>query len=88
MDQTVKIKNEEGLHARPAGFLVKKASQFKSVIEIRANGKTANAKSIMSVMGLGLNKDADVTISAVGVDEKEALDALVGLVERKFVAEA
>lgn len=84
MEKTVTILNEEGLHARPAGVFVKKASEFKSAVEIRVNGATKNAKSIMGLMSLGLAKGAEITIVARGEDEEQAVDALAQLVASKF----
>lgn len=86
MEKTVTLLNEEGLHARPAGVLVKKASEFKSAIEIRANGAAKNAKSIMGLMSLGLEKGAQITIVATGEDEAQAVDAIAKLVADKFSA--
>jgi phosphocarrier protein HPr len=88
MQKTVKILNEEGLHARPAGIFVKCASRFTSTIEVEANGRRVNGKSIMSLMGLGLTKDTDLNIFAEGDDAGEAVDALVKLVNRKFIADS
>ncbi|HXH32400.1 MAG TPA: HPr family phosphocarrier protein [Bacteriovoracaceae bacterium] len=84
MQKVFRILNEEGLHARPAGALAKTAAEFTSSIEIRANGMTKNAKSIMGVMSLGLSKDAEITIVASGEDEAEALEKLEQLITNKF----
>lgn len=84
MEKTLKILNEEGMHARPAGAFVKVASEFKSAIEIKANGMTKNGKSIMGIMGLGLVKDSEITIVAKGEDEAAALTKLEALVQNKF----
>jgi len=84
MEKTLKIENEEGLHARPAGVFVKKASEFRSQVFVKANETKVNAKSIMSLMTLGLEKNAEMTIITEGDDEKEALEALSALVEGKF----
>lgn len=70
------IKDELGIHARPAGLLVKLATQFKSVITVDTGTKKADAKKIMAVMGAGAKKGTTVTCSADGVDEAEAIDAL------------
>jgi phosphocarrier protein HPr len=78
------ILNEEGMHARPAGVLAKTAGSFSSTIEILANGKTVNAKSIMSVMSLGLTKNADITVRANGSDEVDALTKIEALIVNKF----
>ncbi|MCW0953651.1 phosphocarrier protein HPr [Weissella ceti] len=67
---------ETGIHARPATLLVQAASKFSSNIHLSFQGKEVNLKSIMGVMSLGVGQGADVTISAEGADEKEAMDAI------------
>ena len=67
------IKSENGIHARPAGMLVKKAGSFQSDIKIELGEKSANAKKIFSVMSLGAKKNDKVYITAEGTDEKEAI---------------
>ena len=84
MEKTIRILNEEGLHARPAGIFVKKAGEFQSKIEIRVGDQLKNAKSIMGLMALGLKKDAEITLVATGPDEAQAIEALSALVARKF----
>jgi len=84
MEKTLIIENEEGLHARPAGILAKKASEFQSQVFIQSGETKINAKSIMSIMTLGLEKNAEITLITEGEDEKEALDALTQLVESRF----
>ena len=59
MEKTVVLKNETGLHARPAGIFVKAASQFASKIQIRAKDQTINAKSIMNILSLGLETGSE-----------------------------
>jgi phosphocarrier protein HPr len=84
MEKVFKIINEEGMHARPAGAFVKVALEFKSSIEIRANGVTKNGKSIMGVMSLGLSKDQEFTVIAQGEDEQAAIEKLGSLIDNKF----
>lgn len=84
MEKTVTIKNASGLHARPAGMFVKKASEFKSTVEIKAKDKVVNAKSIMGIMSLGLGQGDTVTIMADGNDAENAINELVELVESGF----
>lgn len=84
MEKTVTIKNASGLHARPAGMFVKKASEFKSTVEIKAKDKVVNAKSIMGIMSLGLGQGDTVTIMASGDDAENAINSLVELVESGF----
>ena len=70
------VTDPEGLHARPAGLLVKKAAEFQSKIMIDKAGKAADAKRILGVMGLGVKKGEEVTITAEGEDEETAIVAL------------
>ena len=71
-----KIKDEAGIHARPAGLLIKKAGEFRSVITIHKGTKTADAKKIFSVMSLGVKKDDEIKITASGDDEEKAISEL------------
>ncbi|MEO6199691.1 MAG: dihydroxyacetone kinase phosphoryl donor subunit DhaM [Cryobacterium sp.] len=78
--RTVTLMNKDGLHARPAAEFVKLAGTFDS--EVRVNG--TNAKSLLGIMGLGLNRGASVEISATGEQAEESVNALVGLIESGF----
>ena len=62
------ITDAEGIHARPATMLVKKAAGFKSDINIEAEGK----KGVLGVMGLGAKKGAEITVTVDGEDEEIA----------------
>lgn len=70
------IKDELGLHARPAGLLVKKAGSFKSNIQILKDNKSADGKRILGIMGLGVKQNNQITITVEGEDEEEAALAL------------
>ena len=63
------ITDEVGIHARPAGLLVKEAKNYTSVIKITKDGKSAEAKKLMALMGLGVKKGDTVTVSVEGGDE-------------------
>ena len=78
---------ETGIHARPATLLVQAASKFGSDVNLEYNGKTVNLKSIMGVMSLGVGQNADVTITAEGDDEKDALDAIADTMKKEGLAE-
>ena len=78
---------ETGIHARPATLLVQAASKFGSDINLEYNGKSVNLKSIMGVMSLGVGQGADVTISAEGDDEKEAIAAVAETMSKDGLAE-
>jgi len=84
MEKTFKILNEEGLHARPAGAFVKLANEFKSKIEVRANGITKNGKSIMVLMSFGLCMNDEITVIVSGEDEPEAMKKIEDLIENNF----
>lgn len=66
------ITDENGIHARPAGLLVKKASEFESEITIRLDKKSVDAKKIFSVMSLGAKNGDTVSVSVSGNDEEKA----------------
>ncbi len=70
------IKDELGIHARPAGLLVKLATPFQSKITVDTGTKAADAKKIMALMGAGAKKGTIVTCRAEGPDEAEAVTAL------------
>ncbi len=80
----VSIKNKLGLHARPAALFVKTAAKYKSDIFVSRDSQVVNGKSIMGVMMLAAENGAELTISANGEDEDEALKGLAELFERKF----
>lgn len=75
----VLMASENGLHARPASEFVAKATQFDSEITIESNGIEANAKSIINVLGLGVQHLDEVIIKATGSDAKDAEKALADL---------
>ena len=83
-EQSVQIRNKNGLHARPAAEIVKAASKFKSDITISREDIEVNGKSIMGVMMLAAECGATITLRASGPDADDAVAAIVSLVERKF----
>lgn len=74
---TVQIVNPTGLHARPASEFVKRAIGFKSEVFLENGIKRMNAKSILGILAMGLSQGSQVDIITEGIDEEEALDALV-----------
>lgn len=78
------VANKTGIHARPASMFVKAATQFKSNITVTKDGKTANGKSLITILSLQLVKGSNITISAEGDDAAEAVDTLIKMVESKF----
>ena len=84
MECTVLIQNRLGLHARAAAKLVDLAKRFSSDITLKKDQCQVDAKSIISVLMLSANKGSQVNLQADGQDEKEALAALVNLIENRF----
>ncbi|MDD6733897.1 MAG: HPr family phosphocarrier protein [Lachnospiraceae bacterium] len=81
VSQNVVIKNPTGLHLRPAGNLCKEAMQFKSLITFTFRENTANAKSVLSVLGACVKCGDEIKLICEGEDEKEALQHLVEAIE-------
>jgi phosphocarrier protein HPr len=80
----VQVINKLGLHLRAAALFVKKASEFRSDIEVRRDDVVVDAKSIMAVLGLEASMGVELEITARGPDEDEALRQLAELVKDKF----
>lgn len=66
------IKDEVGIHARPAGLLAKKAKEFESVITLEKGGKTAAATKLMAIMSMGVKCGDTVNVIVEGADEEKA----------------
>ena len=79
--QKVTVKNQTGLHLRPAGILCRTAMLYKSHISLVFGDTTANAKSILSVLGAGVRAGDEIEIQCEGEDEQEALAAMVNTFE-------
>ena len=76
------ITDEVGIHARPAGLLVKEAKQYTSTITIIKGDKRSKATSLMKLMGMGILKGDEITVQVEGDDEEAAAAAI-----QKFLAE-
>ena len=76
-----KKKNPSGLHLRPAGVLCKEALRYKSKISFKIRTTTANAKSVLSVLGACVKSGDEIEFVCDGPDEKEALEAMLRIVE-------
>ncbi len=74
--ETVEVVHADGLHARPAAQFVQLANRFKSSVKVRYNGREANGKSIMAVLGLGVNYGAQIELVVEGEDAAEAFQSL------------
>ena len=84
ISRDIVIKNSVGLYARPATFFIQKANTYKSSIWIECADRRANAKSLLGVLSLGIEKDTVVNLIADGLDENEAVDALETLILKGF----
>ena len=80
----VVVQNRAGLHAKPASPFVQTANKFKSEIYISKGSTRVNAKSIMGVMILAVQKGDEIVIEASGDDEKLAVEKLIELINNKF----
>ena len=80
----ITVQNEVGLHARPATYFIQKANEFKSGIWVEKEERRVNAKSLLGVLSLGIVKGTNIALIADGSDEKEAVDALVSLIQNNF----
>lgn len=83
-EQSTTICNKLGLHARAASKLANVASQFGSKVWVNCNGKSIDAKSIMSLMLLAACKGTDVSIRAEGGDAQAAVTAVIALINNRF----
>lgn len=84
VQRTAIVRNQPGIHARPAALFVKKAGEFESEIFVALGDLEVNGKSIMGVMMLAAEAGAELRISATGPDEKRAVEALVELIDTRF----
>ncbi|MDQ2670286.1 MAG: HPr family phosphocarrier protein [Gemmatimonadota bacterium] len=84
IEREVQIVNSLGLHARPAGQIVRTAGAFQSHVELLKDGVAVNGKSILGVMMLAAEQGSTITLRADGSDEAEAVDALARLVAEGF----
>lgn len=78
------LKNETGLHARPASEIAKIASKYQCSINLIADGKTINAKSILNIMAAGIKSRTEIEIQCDGIDEESAIKELVQAFENNF----
>jgi len=81
VSKVVKITNPTGLHLRPAGLLCQEAIKYDCNITFNLKSTSANAKSVLSVLGACVKFGDELEFVCNGHDEQEALDALVALIE-------
>lgn len=81
VSQKITIKNPTGLHLRPAGLFCKTAMQFRSRVIFRFKDTTANAKSVLSVLGACIKKGDEIELICEGEDEESALAEMIRIIE-------
>jgi phosphocarrier protein HPr len=84
IERAVVIANKYGLHARPAAEFVKLATRYSATIMVSKDDLEVNGKSIMGMMMLAAEYGSQIVIRASGEDATEAVEALLGLVTRRF----
>lgn len=84
IEVSVKVINPAGIHTRPAANIVKTAAKFKSEIFLARDGYSVNAKSIIGVMTLTAEQDAELLLRAEGPDEQKAVNSIIELFEDGF----
>ena len=80
----VKVRNTQGLHARPATVIAKLLQGSKSQVSITYKRETIDARSIMNVLMLGIKKNMQLILSAEGEDAEETLDKIVAAFDNRF----
>ena len=80
----VTVQNQVGLHARPATFFIQKANEYKSSIWVEKEDRRVNAKSLLGVLSLGIVGGTTIKVIADGLDEQQAVEGLVKLVDSGF----
>lgn len=81
VSQKIVIKNEQGLHMRPAGVFAKAMTKFQSDVNIVHNGNKTNGKSLLNIIGACIKCGAEIEIECNGADEAEALKTAIELIE-------
>lgn len=82
VEKKVTVTNETGLHARPAAALVQFVKSMPGEVELIKEGKVANAKSIFSVMSLGISKGTEILVRVTGEGEEANVDRVVEFIEK------
>ena len=78
------ITDPEGIHARPAGELVKVAKEFTSSVTLTKDGKTGDCKRIFGIMGLAVKAGNEITLTFDGEDEDAAYEAVTAFVKNSL----
>ena len=81
VSRKVVVHNPSGLHLRPAGTLCKEAMKYKSLVTFTFGDTTANAKSVLSVLGACVKENDEIELVCEGEDEEKALEALYSIIQ-------
>ncbi|MFG6327123.1 MAG: HPr family phosphocarrier protein [Lachnospiraceae bacterium] len=84
VSKRVTVKNEEGLHMRPAGLVTREMTKFQSTVYFIFEDKKINAKSVMNLIAGGIKCGSEITIECEGEDENEALERAVNMIEKEL----
>ncbi len=85
VERTFTLNNASGLHARPASLFVQTVQKYPGTeVQVRKGDKEVNARSLLSILSLGVSKGDTLTVRCDGPQESEALDALTTLIEGGF----
>jgi phosphocarrier protein len=82
IEEEIIVNNPHGLHARPAALLVQIASKFDSSVMLEKNGELVDAKSIIAILSLGINKGMQIKLIVDGLDAKEAFNELKNFLQK------
>ena len=83
-EREITIKNRAGIHARPAALIVQTANKYDAQISFEKDDDRVNGKSIMGIITLGAGYNTKLKVIAEGDDEKQAVDAIAALFEKRF----
>lgn len=86
LEKMILIKNEAGIHARPAAIIAKEAQKYKATIVLVKNGSEYNCKSIMNLLSTGGKKGDEILLRVSGEDAEEAYKGMLNLLERNLDA--
>ncbi len=81
---TFTVQDPMGIHARPAGLLVKEAKKFASAVTIAKGDKSTDMKKLLALMGLGIKQGETVTVTVEGADEDAAAEAVEKFLKENF----
>ena len=78
------VTDEQGIHARPAGLLIKEAKNVASSVTVFKGDKSADMKKLLALMGLGIKKGETITVRVEGEDEEQAAAAIEKFLKETF----